>query len=169
MTYLRDPLLDTGALYQKRARRNDSNDAIEMRGTFKPALLADYIYDHIFEPNDDGQPTFVIPVFKGCRVIDILAISGNVWGCTTGQGQYIGTLSDPLRVYRSPSDWIAGDIGVLPLARSFFPSLRLADSIIAEDEDQAEQIAELAFIAPAIQFGLDVNAAEQAARAKISF
>jgi hypothetical protein len=110
----------------------------------------------------------VIPVFERSRIIDIIAVA-HVWGAVTGHGKFIGTFADPLIVHRTPISWIASDSGILPLAKSFYPTMQFAHSIVAEDANHAEQIAELAFTAPAIQFGLDVNAAEQAARAKISF
>jgi hypothetical protein len=94
-----------------------------MRGTFKPSPSAEYTYDYIFVPNDDGELTFVIPVFDGGGLIDIIAVGAHVWGAVTGHGLYIGTLADPLRVYRSPADWIAGDIGVLPLSKSFLRTM----------------------------------------------
>jgi hypothetical protein len=109
-------------LYQKRARRNDSDGTIEMRGTFKPNPSSRYCYDYIFEPGA-GEPTFVIPVFDRHGVIDIVAVGDDVWGAVSGRGQYLGTLSDPLRVYRSPADWLAGDIGVLPLSKSFLRTM----------------------------------------------
>jgi hypothetical protein len=119
-------MLDIEQLYHERARRNDSNGAMEMRGTFKPALLTDYAYDYIFEPNDDGLSTFVIPVFDGCGVIDIVAVRDDVWGAVSRRGHYLGTLADPLRVYRSPADWIAGEIGVLPLRKDFYQQMPTA-------------------------------------------
>ena len=127
---------DIYEFYRTGARRHDDG-LVKMRGTFRAALLNEFTYDNIFVPTDDGEPTFVIPVFEGCRVIDIVAIGNNVWGCVTGAGQYIGTLANPLRAYRSPRSWLEGDIGILILAKSFYETL-FAESVIAEDAARAK-------------------------------
>jgi len=59
--------------------------------------------------------------------------------------------------------------GVLPLAKAFFPLMQFAPSIIARDSGHAWEIAHQAFIYPTERFGLDCNAAEQAAFDRISF
>jgi hypothetical protein len=123
MPYNNDPSLpywksnvDVYDLYKTRARRHD-DDLVKMRGTFLPAILVDYTYDHTFQPDEDGDLTHVVPVFKGCRIVDIVAIGENVWAATTGHGKYLGTITG--RVYDTPAAWLAGDSGVLPLAKSF--------------------------------------------------
>jgi hypothetical protein len=115
-TYFRKNNVDLYDLYRDQARRIDG--VIKMRGVFQAACLPDYEYDHIFVPSDEGELTTVIPVFEGCRVIDIVAYAGNTWGCVSGQGTHLGTITNPLRVYRSPAEWLAGDDGVLPLTKS---------------------------------------------------
>jgi hypothetical protein len=119
-------MLSVEELYQTRARRNDSDGTIEMRGTFRHAPTHS---GYIFHPNDDGEPTLVVPVFDGCGLIDIVAIDGNVYGAVTGAASYLGTLTSQCRVHRTPTDWLAGDDGILPLAKSFYPLMRLAESI----------------------------------------
>jgi len=74
-----------------------------------------------------------------------------------------------LHVHDTAASWLAHDCeGVLPLARAFFPLLQFADSIVARSADHAEKIANESFINPAERFGLDIEAAEQAARERIS-
>jgi hypothetical protein len=91
---------------------------VKMHGTFRPANLPDFTYDHIFIPSEDGDLVQVIPVFDGCRVVDIVAISGSCWGCVSGAGNYLGTITR--RVYDSLAEWMTGDeVGVLPLKKSF--------------------------------------------------
>jgi hypothetical protein len=156
-------------LYLSRARHNDDTGRTEMRGTFKPNPSSRYCYDYIFEPNDDGLATVVVPVFDQHGIIDVLAVGAYIWGCINGAGSYVGNLSPVLNLHRTPATWLASDSGVLPLARSFFPLARIADRIVARDSEHAEQIAQFAFITPALDFGLDVAVAERAAREKITF
>jgi hypothetical protein len=59
--------------------------------------------------------------------------------------------------------------GVLPLAKAFLPLLQFANSIVAQNANHAWNLANGAFIYPAVRFGLDCNAAEQAALDRISF
>jgi hypothetical protein len=164
MPYYFESTDDVYDLYRTNVRRIDG--VVQMRGKFQAAKLDDYCYDFIFLPTEDGNLTHVIPVFKGCSIIDIVAVCSDCWGAVTGQGTHLGTLADPLRVYDTPDSWLAGEDGVLPLAKSFFKSVHLANSIVARN---AEQIAELAFFEPAERFGLDVSAAQQAVLDKISF
>ena len=99
----------------------------------------------------------------------------NIWGCTIGAGQKIGSTTkhrkdctSPVRVYKTPINWLLANCeGVLPLSKSFFPLLQHAPSIIAESYDHACEISELAFIGPAERLGFDCESAEQAALNKI--
>ena len=106
---------DVFDLYQHRAHRRDDG-MIVMNGTFLPAILPEHCYDFVFVPDEDGEPRMVVPVFEGCRLIDIVAIGeGDVWGCVTGYGMHLGTITD--RVYDTPAAWLAGEIGILPLSK----------------------------------------------------
>jgi hypothetical protein len=80
----------------------------------------------------------------------------------------VGQFANPLPVHDTAASWLAGE-GILPLARSFFPLLNFADSIVARNADHAEKIANEAFIYPSERFGLDCFTTEQAARERISF
>jgi hypothetical protein len=60
-------------------------------------------------------------------------------------------------------------IGIVPLAKAFFPQLQFASSIVARDGAHAWKLAHQAFIQPAEEFGLDCDAAEQTALDRISF
>ncbi|SIN83513.1 hypothetical protein SAMN05443247_00078 [Bradyrhizobium erythrophlei] len=152
-----------------------------MRGHFEGAILGDHTYHWTFTPTYKGEPAIVLPVRECGRVVDILAIARgdhNVWGCCTGAGQFVGStavhrknLNSPLRVYKTPINWLllANCEGILPLSKSFFPLLQQASSIIAEGFEHAWEVAEYAFLAPAERLFLDCEAAEQAALNKISF
>jgi hypothetical protein len=113
--WLNDDVTD---LYQDHAHRRGDNVMI-MAGVFRPALLPDYTYDYIFEPNDDGPPTRVIPVFDECKVSDIVAVGDKAWGCVSGRASALGTFTDPQRVYKNPTSWMAGSLGILPLKYSW--------------------------------------------------
>lgn len=144
----------------------------KMPGHFEMAILSDRTYSWTFTPNHNDEPVTVIPVYDRLRLVDILAVSANpkVWGCVTGAGAYVGTFSNVLHVHDTPASWLADDCnGILPLAKSFFPLMNFADSIVARNEEHAEKIANEAFIYPAERFGLDCFAAEQAAKERISF
>jgi hypothetical protein len=114
--WLNDDVVDLYDLCQDHARRR--GDAIVMNGVFRPALLPDYTYEHRFLPTEDGEPTLVIPVFDECKVLDIVAV-GKVWGCVSGRADVLGTFGDPLRVYKNPTSWMAGGLGILPLKYSW--------------------------------------------------
>jgi len=104
-------------VYQRHARLHDDGK-VKMRGKFQAAHLPDHTYSHIFQPDDNGDLTHVIPIYDGCRVVDVVAISGDCWGCVSGAGKYLGTITG--RVYDSISAWMAGDeVGALPLKKSF--------------------------------------------------
>ena len=103
-------------LYHDKARRCDRDGLTYIRGAFRKAPT---LSGYVFEPNDDGEPTLVIPVFDSAGIIDLVAISGDVWGATTCRAAYLGTLSDPLRIHKTPASWLAGDDGVLVLSKSF--------------------------------------------------
>jgi hypothetical protein len=134
------------------------------------AILPDHTFSWTFRPRRDCEPVTVIPVYDKLRLVDILAVTDNprVWGAMTGFGSYVGKFSSVLAVHDTPASWLAGD-GVLPLAKSFLPLLNFADSIVARNAEHAERIANEAFIYPAERFGLDIEAAEQAANERISF
>jgi hypothetical protein len=154
--------------------------AVMMRGRFELGLLAYHTYAWTFTPGR-GDLAIVLPVYDDFRLVDLLAISRhdphNIWGAVTGAGQYVGSTTDhrkdrnsPIRVYKTPITWLLDNCqGVLPLAKSWFPLLQHAPSIIAEDYDHACEISELAFMAPAERMGFDCESAEQAAFNKITF
>jgi hypothetical protein len=147
----------------------ESNGTIP--GHFEGGILGDHCFSWTFTPNRDCEPALVFPVYEHGRLLDILAIASHdhrIFGCVTGFGQYVGTFSSQLRVHKNPDSWLKSGTGILPLAKAFFPLMRLADSIIADDADHAEKIANEAFIYPAERFGLDCFAAERAALEKIS-
>lgn len=114
-------MLNVEELYQKRARRSDGDGTIQMRGAFRPAPLT--YSGHVFEPDDTGPATVVIPVYDSHGIIDVVAVGPDVWGCISGAGQYLGTSADPLTVHRTPDSWIAGDTGILPLSKSFLRTM----------------------------------------------
>ena len=122
----------------------------------------------------------MLPVYEGCRLVDLLAISRHdhtVWGCVTGAGQSIGNpaagrkdRSSPLRIYRTPVNWLLNNCeGILPLAKSFFPLLQNAKMIIAEGYEHACDISEYAFARPAEQLYFDYEEAEIASLSRIAF
>jgi hypothetical protein len=151
-----------------------------MRGHFEFGCLGYHTYCWTFTPTHTGKLAIVFPVYEDFRLVDFLAISRHdhsVWGCCTGAGQYIGstavhrkTLNSPLRVYKTPINWLLANCeGILPLSKSFFPLLQHASKIIAEGYEHAWEISELAFMAPAERLFLDCDSAEQAALNKITF
>jgi hypothetical protein len=159
-----------------------TNEAAMVRGHFELGLLAYHTYTWSFTPTHKGEPAIVLPVYENFRMVDLLAISRhdphNIWGCTIGDGQFIGSTAtnrkdrtSPLRVYKTPINWLLGNCdGILPLSKSFFPSLQHAPSIIAaEGLEHAWEISEYAFMAPAERLGLDCDAAERDALNKIGF
>jgi len=147
--------------------------AVMMRGHFELGLLSDHTFHWTFTPTHTGGLAIVLPVYESGRLVDFLAIARhdhNIWGCCTGAGQYIGKFADPLPVHDTPYSWLMSNCdGVLPLAKAFYPLLQFAHSIAAQDGHHAWEIANRAFIYPAERFGLDCNAAEQAAFDRISF
>jgi hypothetical protein len=154
--------------------------AVMMRGRFEFGLLGYHTFSWTFTPTFAGELAIVFPVYDDWRLVDFLAISRHdhtVWGSCTGAGQYIGstavhrkTLNSPLRVYKTPINWLLANCeGILPLSKSFFPLLQHASKIIAEGYEHAWEISELAFMAPAERLFLDCDSAEQAALNKITF
>jgi hypothetical protein len=147
--------------------------AVMMRGHFELGILSDHTYHWTFTPTAAGQIAIVLPVYEGGRMVDLLAISRHdrtVWGCATGAGQFIGKFTDPLAVHDTPHSWLTSNCdGVLPLAKAFYPLMQFASRIIAQGSYHAWEIANRAFIYPAERFGLDGDAAEQAAFDRISF
>jgi hypothetical protein len=190
--YDRDPSVpywranvDVDSLFTAHAHRPDraqawlkfhdvsDSTAVMMRGHFELGLLSDHTCHWTFTPTHAGGLAIVLPVYERGSLVDFLAISRHdhsVWGCVTGAGQYIGKFADPLPVHDTPYSWLISNCnGVLPLAKAFYPLLQFAASITARDGDHAWEIANQAFVYPAERFGLDCNAAEQAAFDRISF
>jgi hypothetical protein len=154
--------------------------AAMMRGTFELGILSNHTYNWTFTPTHKGELAVVIPVYENFRLVDALAISRHdhsVWGCVTGAGQYVGSTCvgrsenySPLRVYKTPITWLLANCeGVLPLSKSFFPLLQYALRIIAENEEHAWELSELAFMSAAERLGLDCAGAERAALNQITF
>jgi hypothetical protein len=154
--------------------------AVMMRGHFELGILCNHTYHWTFTPTYIGELAIVLPVYEDCRLVDLLAIARHdhsVWGCSTGAGQYVGStsvhrksLNSPIRVYKTPISWLLANCkGILPLAKSFFPQLQHAPSIIGDDIDHAWEIAEHVFTGPAQRHFLDYDAAERAALNKVSF
>jgi hypothetical protein len=148
-------------------------NAVTMRGHFELGILSDHTYHWTFTPTHAGDLAVVLPVYERGGLVDLLAISRHdhtVWGCVTGAGQYAGRFSNPLPVHDTPYSWLMNNCnGVSPLAKAFYPLLQFATSIMARDGDHAWEIAYQSFIYPAERFGLDCDAAEQAAFDRISF
>jgi hypothetical protein len=157
--------------------------AVLMRGHFEGGILGSHTYHWTFTPTYKGDLAVVLPIYDQARIVDLLAMSRldcRIWGCCTGAGQYVGefssraredrTLPLTLHVHDTPYSWLMSDCdGVLPLAKAFFPLMQFAHNIIAQDAQHAWEIAHRAFVHPAERFGLDANAAEQAAFDRISF
>ena len=145
--------------------------AVLMKGHFELGLLGYHSYHWTFTPTHIGDLAIVLPVYEDCRLADFIAICRHdheIWGCCTGAGQSLGDITTPLRIHRSPANWLANDCdGVLPLSKGFFPLLQNAPSIIAEDDDHAWDIAYRVFIDPAARFSSDQDAAEQLAYNRI--
>ena len=118
-TYWRNTT-DVFDLYASLARRYEDG-LIKMRGTFQAAST---LSGWRFEPDETGPPTVVIPVFDAVGLIDIVAVDGNVYGATTGKASHLGTGN---RIHHSIAEWLAGEIGVLPLKKSFYEILPFAE------------------------------------------
>lgn len=136
-----------------------------MRGNFEGGILNKHTYHWTFTPGHRGDLAITVPIRGDCRIIDFVAMSRldhTVWGCVTGAGQYIGSLtSSPLRIHRSFAGWLANDCdGIVPLTKEFFPQLRNAPMLTAEDDDHAFELSERVFIEPALNFGRDASQAE---------
>jgi hypothetical protein len=154
--------------------------AVMMHGHFEGGILGYHTYHWTFTPGRRGDLAIVLPVYEDYRLVDMLAISRHdrsIWGCVTGAGHFVGstavhrkTLNSPLRVYKTPINWLLANCeGILPLSKSFFPLLQHASIIIAEGYEHAWEISELAFMAPAERLFLDCDSAERAALSKITF
>lgn len=145
--------------------------AVLMKGHFEFGLLGYHTYHWTFTPTYIGDLAIVLPVYEDCRLADFIAISRydhEIWGCCTGAGQNLGNITTPLRIHRSPANWLANDCdGVLPLSKGFFPLLQNAPTIIAEDEDHAWEMAYSIFIDPAAKFGSNQGDAEEQAYEQI--
>jgi hypothetical protein len=116
--------------------------AVMMHGHFEGGVLSNHTFQWSFTPGRRGDLAIVVPVLNNGRLVDLAAMSRhdhNIWGCTTGDGQYLGSLATPrLRVHRSLAGWLANNCdGVLPLSKLFFPHLRNAPTLVAEDDDHA--------------------------------
>src|SRR5260370_20769028 len=128
--------------------------AVMIRGHFEGGILGHHTYQWTFTPTYKGETAIALPVFNDYRLVDIVVMSRHnheLWGCVTGAGQQIGDLAAfPLRVHRSLAGWLAHDCdGTLLLAKAFFPQLRNAPRIIAEDDCHAWELAHRVFIDPA--------------------
>jgi hypothetical protein len=145
--------------------------AVMMRGHFEGGILGGHTFHWTFTPGRKGDLAIVLPVHEQGRLTDFVAMSRhdhNIWGCCTGAGQYLGDITTPLRVHRTPANWLANDCdGILPLSKSFLPSLRNAPKLIAEDDDHAWELAFRVFIDPAAAFGSDQGVAESLAYERI--
>ena len=146
--------------------------AVMMRGHFEGGILGNNTYHWTFTPGRKGGLALVLPVFNEYRLVDIVAMSRhnhNIWGACVGAGLYVGDLAvSPLRVHRTPADWLANDCyGVLPLSKAFFPLLQSAPKLIAADDDHAWDLAQRVFIDPAAKFGCDEGEAEDMAYERI--
>jgi hypothetical protein len=160
--------IDVDALFEDLAIRQ--NDAVTMRGHFEAGILGDHTYQFTFTPGVDYEPAIVFPVYNNGWLCDLLAVAiddHRIFGCVTGQGQFVGKLQSQLRVHRTPDSYLKSGDGILPLAKAVFPLLQFATSIIADDAGHAEQLTNEVYIYPAERFGLDIGAAEQAALEKI--
>jgi hypothetical protein len=140
-------------------------DAVMMRGHFEGGILDGHTYHWTFTPGGRGDLAVTVPIHGDYRIIDFVAMSRfdhTVWGCTTGAGQYVGSLAaSPLRVYRTLADWFANNCnGILPLSKLFYPQLRNAPLLVAEDDDHAFELSERVFIEPTLAFGCDASQAE---------
>jgi hypothetical protein len=142
-----------------------------MRGHFEGGILSNHAYHWTFTPGQNGDLAIVVPVVHDYRVADFVAMSRHnhtVWGCCTGAGQYLGTISSPLRVHRTVADWLANDCdGILPLSKAFLPMLGSTPKLIAKDDDHAWELAYRIFINPAAAFGGNQNDAEELACRRI--
>ena len=145
--------------------------AAMMQGHFEGAILGNHTFHWTFTPGRKGGLALALPVLNDCRLIDVVAMSRydhTVWGAVIGTGLYLGDITTPLRVHRSPANWLANDCdGVLPLSKAFLPALRNAPRIIAEDDDHAWELAYRVFIDPAAAFGADQREAEEQAYEQI--
>jgi hypothetical protein len=145
--------------------------AVTMRGHFEGGILGDHTYNWTFTPGPRGDLAIVLPVFNDYRLADFVAMSRHdheVWGCVTGAGQQLGDITTPLRIYRTPADWLASDCdGIVPLSNAFFPLLQNAPTLVAADDDHAWDLAHRVFISPAAKFGADQGAAEELAYERI--
>ena len=142
-----------------------------MRGHFEGGILNKHAYHWTFTPGHNGDLAIVVPVAHDCRLADFVAMSRHdhtVWWCCTGAGQHLGDMTVPLRIYRSPANWLANDCrGILPLSKAFFPMLQNSPKIIAEDDDHAWDLAYRVFIDPAAAFGGNQIDAEERAYRRI--
>jgi hypothetical protein len=145
--------------------------AVMIRGHFECGILGNHTYHWTFTPTYTGDLAIVVPVYRDCRLVDLVAMSRHdhtVWGGVTGAAMYLGDVTTPLRVHRTLADWLANDCdGVLPLSKGFFPLLQNAPSIVAADDDHAWDLAFRVFIESAAQFGADQGEAEELAFTRI--
>jgi hypothetical protein len=146
--------------------------AVMMNGHFEGGILGNHTYHWTFTPGRKGDLAIVVPVLNGGRLVDFVAMSRhdhNICGACTGTGQYLGSLTaSRLRVHRTLAGWLANNCdGILPLSKSFFPQLRNAPILVAEDDDHAWELADRVFINPAIEFSCDAGEAEDQAYEQI--
>jgi hypothetical protein len=142
-----------------------------MRGHFEGGILGNHLYHWTFTPIHSGDLAIVMPVFHDHRLVDFVAMSRHdhtLWGCCTGAGHYLGLITTPLRVYRTPANWLANECrGILPLSKVYLPLLRNAPNIIAEDDEHAWDLTYRVFIDPAAGFGANQGDAEELAYDRI--
>jgi hypothetical protein len=145
--------------------------ATMMNGHFEGGILGNHTYNWTFTPGRKGDLAIALPVFNEDRLADIVAMSRHdhtVWGCVTGAGQYLGDITTPLRIHRSPADWLANDCdGIVPLSKAVFTSLQNAPKLIAADDDHAWDLTYRVFINAAAKFGADQSEAEELAYERI--
>jgi hypothetical protein len=146
--------------------------AVLMNGFFEGGILGNHTFCWTFTPGRRGDLAIVVPVLNDGRLVDLVAMSRhdhNLWGTCTGHGQYLGSLAAVrLRIHRTLAGWLANDCdGIVPLSKLFFPQLRNAPTIVAENDDHAWDLAYRVFIDPAAKFGCDEEEAEQQAYAQI--
>ena len=142
-----------------------------MQGHFELGILGNSTFNWTFTPGRKGDLAIALPVFNDYRLADFVAMSRHdhtVWACCTGAGSYLGDIPNPLRVYRTPAEWLANDCdGVLPLSKAFFPLLQSTPKLIAVDDDHAWDLAYRVFIDPAANFGCHEGEAEDMAYERI--
>lgn len=74
--------------------------------------------DDLYEPDDEGEPQLVVPIFDGEDLIDFVAVWGKGnWRRRTGAAIILGIdalyrpfgWAEPVAIYRSPVGWLYAD------------------------------------------------------------